>query len=58
MQGYSAYLIGPDGHIIRRIELICADDEAAKAEARKLADGHDIEVWQLGRMIATFTHKQ
>jgi hypothetical protein len=58
MQGYSAYVIDPDGHIIRRIELNCTDDEAAKAEAQKLADGHDIELWQGARMIATFTHKQ
>jgi hypothetical protein len=58
MQDYSAYLIGADGHIIRRIELICTDDEAAKAEAKKLADGHDIELWQGARMIGTFTRKQ
>jgi hypothetical protein len=43
---------------IRRIELICTDDEAAKAEAKELAHGHDIELWQGARMIETFTRKQ
>ena len=57
MQGYSAYVIDPDGHIIRRIELNCTDDEAAKAEAQKLADGHDIELWQHERRIDVFKHK-
>ena len=57
MQGYNAYLIGADGHIIRRVELNCADDEAAKAQAKKLADDHDIELWQGTRMIGTFTRE-
>jgi hypothetical protein len=58
MQQYSAYVIDPHGHIIRRIELNCTDDDAAKTEAQKLANGHDIELWQLARMIGTFTHKK
>jgi hypothetical protein len=58
MQGYLAYWIGPDGHIIRRADLFCADDEAAKERAQRLADGHDIELWQLDRLIATFPRKQ
>ena len=57
MQGYSAYLIGPDGHIMRRIELSCTDDETAKAEAQKLAKGHDTELWQGARIIGTFTRE-
>jgi hypothetical protein len=56
MQDYRAYLIGSDGHIIHRIDLLdCADDEAAKECAKQLVDGHDIELWQLGRKIATFS---
>ena len=58
MQEYNAYFIGADGHFIRRVELNCTDDEAAKAEAKKLADGHDIELWQGARMIGTFTREQ
>jgi len=57
MQEYNAYFIGADGHFIRRVELNCTDDEAAKAEAKKLADGHDIELWQGARIIGTFTRE-
>ena len=54
MQGYRAYLIGPDGHIVKRVELVCADDEAAKERAKTLADGHDVELWQEARRITEF----
>jgi hypothetical protein len=54
MQGYRAYLIGPDGHIFQRIDLVCENDEDAKERAKQLVDGHDIELWQLDRRIATF----
>jgi hypothetical protein len=58
MQEYRAYLIGPDRHIFQRTDLVCADDEAAKDSAKRLVDGHDVELWQLDRKIAMFTHKQ
>ena len=58
MQEYRAYSIGPDGHIFQRTDLVCADDEAAKESAKRLVDGHDVELWQLDRKIAMFTHKQ
>ena len=54
MNEYRAYLLGPDGHIQQRIDLFCADDDAAKEQARQLVDGHDVELWQLDRQIATF----
>jgi hypothetical protein len=57
MQEYSAYIIGQDGHIQQRIDLRCADENAAKEQARKLANGHDVELWQRDRQIATFTSK-
>jgi hypothetical protein len=52
MQGYRAYLIGPDGHIVKRVELVCADDEAAKEQAK--VDGYDVELWQEARRITEF----
>jgi hypothetical protein len=58
MQEYYAYVIGPDGHIIQRIDLICANDEAARERAKQLVDGHNVELWRLDRKVATFTHKQ
>jgi len=60
MSEYQAYVIGEDGHIKQRIDLICADDDAAKERAKLLLDldGHDIELWQCDRKIATFVHIQ
>jgi hypothetical protein len=54
MPEYRAYLIGPDGHIVKRIELVCADDETAKEQAKALVDGHDVELWQEARRITEF----
>jgi hypothetical protein len=58
MNEYCAYIIGPDGHILRRVDLFCADDDAAKDQAKQLVDGHDVELWQLGRRIAEFKHEE
>jgi hypothetical protein len=58
MQEYRAFILGPDGHIQSRVDVICANDEAAKEQAKQLVDGHDIELWQLDRRIATFKRKQ
>jgi hypothetical protein len=54
MNGYYAFVIGDDGHITKRIEIICENDEEAKRYARQLVDGHAIEFWQEARMIETF----
>jgi hypothetical protein len=58
MNEYCAYIIGEDGHILRRVDLVCADDDAAKDQAKLLADGHDVELWQLNRQIAEFKHHE
>jgi hypothetical protein len=54
MHAYRAYLIGPDGHIVGRIELQCDDDEAAKRRAEQLVDGHNVELWDGATKIAEF----
>lgn len=54
MNEYRAYIMGADGHILNRIDLRCADDDDAKEQAKQLVDGHDVELWQLGRKIAEF----
>ncbi len=51
MAEYRAYFIGDDGHFESVRVLNCADDTTAIAEVRKMLDGHDIEVWQLARMV-------
>jgi hypothetical protein len=55
---YRAYILGPDGHILRRIDLFCVDDDAAKKRAKQLVDGHDVELWQIDRRIAEFKHEE
>lgn len=54
---YRVYIIGPDGHISSRVDLICPDDDAAKERAKALVDGNDVELWQLDRRIAEFEAK-
>ena len=58
VMNYRAYLIDAEGHISRRVDLVCVDDEAAKERARQLVDGHDVELWRLGDMVAVFKHKE
>ena len=54
MAEYRAYILDEDGHISGAIPFLCPDDEAAKKYARQLVDGHDVELWQGDRQIATF----
>jgi hypothetical protein len=54
MPDYRAYVIGPGGHIMDRIDLFCPDDERAKESGEKLVDGRDIELWHHERKIAEF----
>ena len=54
MAEYRAYILDEDGRISRAIELVFPDDETAKKYARQLVDGHDVELWQGDRQIATF----
>lgn len=55
MQGYRAYIIGRDGHIQNRVDLSCENDAEAKTAALELLNGYEVELWQLGRKIETFT---
>jgi hypothetical protein len=53
-QGYSAYVIGDDGHVHHRIDVICDNDDEAKRWTKELVDGHTLELWHEARLIATF----
>jgi hypothetical protein len=44
LNGCAKYAIGPDDRIQLRVDLICADDDAAKKRARQLADGLGVTV--------------
>ena len=51
MAEYRAYTIGIDGHIVGFEALVCADDVEAINGAKRLVDGHDIELWNGARFI-------
>ena len=54
MPEYRAYIMGDDGHILRPVNLVCEDDEAAKEKARQLVQSHDVELWQCERRVSVF----
>ena len=56
MAEYRAYILTPDDHIAKAVNLFCEDDEAAKERAKQLVNGHDVELWQLGRKVETIKH--
>jgi hypothetical protein len=57
MPGYYAYFLGKDGHIVRRVDIVCDGDEEAVRHTERMVDGHDIELWQQARLIRTFPSK-
>jgi hypothetical protein len=54
---YRVYLLDPDGHVIRRIDLNCAEEREAKEKAKQLVNGHDVELWDGGCLIEVFRHQ-
>ncbi|UQR62300.1 hypothetical protein LRP30_36925 [Bradyrhizobium sp. C-145] len=52
MATYYAYLLDETGHVASRIDLECADDEAAKERAQYLPHENGAELWLLDRLIA------
>jgi hypothetical protein len=53
---YRAYIVGEDGHFASYRAFVCTDDSEAITMAKQLVDGHDVELWQRDRKIATFEH--
>jgi hypothetical protein len=54
MEEYRAYIIGLDGHIIKRIDLRFPDKEEARRRAKVAVDGHAVELWRADRFIERF----
>jgi hypothetical protein len=48
---YRAFTVGPDEHFMGLEPLFCADDAKAIAQAKLLADDHDIELWSRNRLV-------
>jgi hypothetical protein len=59
MSEFRVYVIGHDGHIVQRIELDqCQNEEEAREAAKRLVDGHDIELWESAHQIERFPHHE
>ena len=56
MDGYYAYIIDADGHVINRVDLVFEHENDAIERAKALVAEHDVELWQRDRKIATFSH--
>jgi hypothetical protein len=51
MPFYYAYHVDEDGHVISRFDVHAADDQQAVERVKARQIDHDIEVWELDRMV-------
>jgi hypothetical protein len=59
MPTYRIYVLSEDGHIHHPPEVIdCPGDEMALDSAKRLLDGHVIEIWDHGRLVARLDPKE
>jgi hypothetical protein len=59
MSEYRAFLIGKNGKVTDCEDFEAEDDVQAVHIAQQYVDGHDIEVWQLDRVIGKLKrHKE
>jgi len=56
MPEYRAYLVGRDGHFVGFEPIVCGDDSEATEKAKRLVDGHDVELWENARMVVSLKH--
>jgi hypothetical protein len=55
MRDYRAYILGIDGHRFVKVKDFLSDqpdDATALSAAKQLADGHEVELWDCGRLVA------
>jgi hypothetical protein len=60
MPDYCAYILGREGHRFVRVAEFSsdhADDVTALLAAKQLIDGHDVELWDGGRLVARLNHE-
>jgi hypothetical protein len=57
MDGFYAYIVDQEGHVIKRVDLALEKEEHAAEHAKRLVNGHDVELRQRDRKIATFKHQ-
>jgi hypothetical protein len=54
LQEYRLYFLSDAGHILRAIDMMCADDGEAIERSQELRGGAAAELWQLGRSVRAF----
>jgi hypothetical protein len=55
MRDYRAYILGIDGHRFVKVKDFLSDqpdDAAALSAAKPFAHGHEVELWDCGRLVA------
>jgi hypothetical protein len=60
MPEYRAYIIGTERHRFIKADQFLSDypdDTTAITAAKKLINGHDVELWDRGRLVARLDHK-
>ena len=58
MRDYRAYIFGIEGHRFIKVADFLSDhpdDATAMEAAKRLVDGHDVELWDCGRLVARFS---
>jgi hypothetical protein len=58
LESYHIRIIGNDGQIEDRVDVLCGDDEEAIRIAKKFADGRAVELWHGKRKIASLNQKE
>jgi len=48
---YRAYTVGRDGHLNGFEPFVCFSDDEAIEKAKQLAVRHDVELWNLDRLV-------
>ena len=57
MAEYRVYTVGLDGHFIGFEALVSVDDTQAIDKAKRLVNGHDIELWSGARFVIRLVQK-
>ena len=57
MPAYRTFLIDENSKISGSAQIVeCAGDFDAIEKAKKLVDGHDVELWESDRLVMRFFH--
>jgi hypothetical protein len=58
MDGYRAFIIGPSGHIVNRVDIMTDDEAEARRLAVRVDERSPVELWQGATMIERFEPSQ